>query len=288
MRGITTKTERYTLLESKGFSRYLQEIQAYEPLEAQEEYETAIKMVNGDRRAKDKLIKHNLRFVISVAKQYYGSNIRLEDLVNEGNVGLLYAADKYDPTRGFKFISYAVWWIRREIIGFLNNRGDTIRVPVHKTTMIGKVKNLYTSLEQKLNRVPTEMDLVNESNGEFDLDDVNLFFTYYVENIGLLDDNLSSDTGDGATKGDRLTTTMVPEADSLTNISDSKLRISFHLQLLKPKQREVMVKYFGLNGGESQSMESISLDMGVSKEHIRQLKKQSLEILKAKANFNQR
>jgi RNA polymerase primary sigma factor len=288
MRSITTKSERFTVRENKSFSKYLNEIQAYEPLDAQEEYELASKMMDGDRRAKDKLIKHNLRFVVSVAKQYYGSNIRLEDLVNEGNIGLLLAADKYDPSRGFKFISYAVWWIRREIISFLNNRGDTIRVPVHKTTLIGKIKNLYTSLEQKLNRVPTDIDLVNESDGEFSLEDVNLFFTYYVENIGLLDDSLGGDTSDGATKGDRLTTTMVPEADTLTNETDSKLRISFYLELLKPKQREVMVKFFGLHGGESQSMESISLEMGVSKERIRQLKEQSLEILKAKSAFIQR
>lgn len=286
MKRLSTTTERITNRNNKAFNYYLTEIQGYEPLDVDEEYELSEKMVSGDEAAKDKLIKHNLRFVISVAKQYYGTNVGLEDLVNEGNIGLLMAADRFDPTKGFKFISYAVWWIRKSIIEFLSNKGDAVRIPVNRSYIMGKVKDRYNSLEQELGRTPNEIDLLNDKETDFNYGDIILYFSYYHGSDEYLDDYIGGDGDSKTTRGDQLKDDSIPETDSLLNESDSDYRVTKYLAILKPNQKEVMMRIFGLFGSESTSMESISYEMGISKERVRQLREESLEILRVKLKFS--
>lgn len=281
MKAINTKQERFRINNSKVFNSYLSEIKKYQPLTTTEEFEIALRMVDGCKEARDKLIKHNLLFVVSVAKQYYGNNIKLEDLINEGNVGLLLATEKYDPTKGFRFISYAVWWIRREIIGFLGEKGEVIRLPLHVNGKINKVKDMYILLEQKLCRVPLESDLIT-ALGKDASDDIDLFFKFFINNFEMLDD-LQYNGEEGLTKLDMLVNE--DEADFLTSVNDTKLRMINYLRHLKPQQKKVMVMLYGLNGNEEKTLEVIADDMGVSKERVRQLRIQSLNILKAKVKF---
>lgn len=284
MKRLTTDTERITNRNNKAFNCYLSEIQNYEPLDPTVEFELAEKMLAGDPLAKEKLIKHNLRFVVSIAKQYYGDNIGLEDLVNEGNIGLLLATERFDPTKGFKFISYAVWWIRKSIIEFLNNKGDSVRIPINKSYRIGKIKAQYDILEQKLSRPPNEGDLIHELGNEFNNDEIRLFFSYYIQHNQLLDAEITNNDSK-VTGSEMLRNTMLPNSDHLVEDTDNSYHIKKCLSVLKTNQREVVVKFYGLEGNELTSMETISTEMGISKERVRQLREESLVVLRTKLKF---
>ena len=284
MKRLTTDTERITNRSNRAFNCYLSEIQNYAPLDPQEEYELSLLMVEGDKMAKEKLIKHNLRFVVSVAKQYYGTNIGLEDLVNEGNIGLLMAAERFDPTKGFKFISYAVWWIRKTIIEFLSNKGESVRLPISKSYIVGKIREQYTILEQELKRTPNEGDLNFLLGNQFSKDDIRLFFSFVIQNNEFLDDYIGTDNN--LTGSDQLINTTLPHTDSLVETNDSNYRVNRYLTVLKTNQREVVVRYYGLEGNDPTSMETISTQMGISKERVRQLREEGLKVLRTKFNFN--
>jgi len=285
MKKINVKPERITFRENKAFKTYLNEINNYHPLTPDKETELANKIILGDLEAKELMIKHNLRFVISVAKQYYGNNVSLEDLVNEGNVGLMMAIDNYDPSRGFKFISYAVWWIRRNILAFISNADEVVRIPNHKLTIISKIKKRYTSIEQKLLKQPSVFDLVIDLKGEFNEEDIMLFYAKYLSGNVLLDNTLGNDTG--TTYKDNLVSNNGFNADHITNDETTVSEVNNILKLLKnDTQRKVIVKFFGLDGKDNETLDSISGELGVCKERVRQIKESAIKRLKTSENLN--
>lgn len=285
MRRIDTKTEKFTLRENKAFNCYLSEVQKYLPLSNEEEDVLTNRIIEGDERAIDTLVKHNLRFVISVAKQYYGKNVSLEDLVNEGNMGLIMAARKFDPTRGFRFISYAVWWIRKSILLYLNYHSEVVRIPTHKTYALSKIKRAFYDLEQSLNRIPTESEVHVELNGEYDIQDVSLYFTTIKKNEKL--DDYISDAEGSVTRLDVLENDVYAATDYKLVNEDSSLGIKNVLTLLENNnQRVVIMRTFGLDGREPEPLETIGTDIGLGKERVRQIRDKSLRILKGKMDLN--
>lgn len=155
-------TKQVTNRDTKSLEKYFQEVSKIDLITADEEVELAIKIKKGDQRALDKLVKANLRFVVSVAKQYQNQGLKLSDLINEGNLGLVKAAKRFDETRGFKFISYAVWWIRQAILQALAEQSRIVRLPLNKIGSISKINKVYARLEQEKERVPTYVEIANE------------------------------------------------------------------------------------------------------------------------------
>jgi RNA polymerase primary sigma factor len=257
------------------FRMYLREVKQYQPLDPEEEFELSMRMVNGDQRAKDKIVKHNLRFVISVAKTYYSKTATLEDLVNEGNHGLLIACDNYDPTRGFKFISYAVWWIRRSIMMYLTNLDSVVRLPHHKTQVINKIKGSYNELTQKLSKEPTLGEMLNHLGNEYMQEDIMLFFNQEVV-------RLDKEYEDGGTVVDNWKDSTAPLADCSVNKTDAQVRINSVLSALNKQEKIVLVQLYGLNGENPETMDTISREMGLTKERVRQIKEKALKILRTK------
>lgn len=285
MRKITTSDERLTV-GTKVFRQYLSEIYSYDTLTPDEEYELCVKMKAGDEKAREKIVTHNLRFVVSVAKRYYGNNATVEDLVNEGNVGLIMATNHYDPTRGFKFISYAVWWIRRNILFFLNNTDSIIRIPNHKISVIGKIKEDYMRLEQVLEKQPNSVDIISHLGDTYSEEDVEMFYTHYLSTTQQLDKEIGGD-GEGTTTAlDMMENNVFPGADSTALEGDSYHRITMMMSHLNSKQIVVMTKIFGLNGEEPTNIEAIGNELGISKERVRQIKEKSLIILRNKMKIN--
>src|SRR6056297_2908458 len=155
-------TKQITTRDSKSLEKYFQEISKIDLITADEEVELAIKIREGDRDALDKLVSANLRFVVSAAKQYQGNGLRLSDLINEGNIGLVKAAKRFDETRGFKFISYAVWWIRQSILQAMSEQSRIVRLPLNKISEINKIRKVYSSLEQTYQRTPSAVEIARE------------------------------------------------------------------------------------------------------------------------------
>jgi RNA polymerase primary sigma factor len=281
-RRISTSEERYTTVATKAFKNYLQEVSMYTPLTPDEEFELSLRMVDGDEAAREKLIKHNLRFVISVAKQYYSSNATLEDLVNEGNYGLIIASKKYDPSRGFKFITYAVYWIRNTILRFINTSDNLVRIPNHKLYIINKIKEKYVLLEQQIEGKPSFDELKVHIGDTFTEEDIHDFFNHtFGGNTALdtpLSDNTNSKTGMEMVEND-----ILPNSDVYTNMDDSQIRLKAMLGIITNKKHvSVITKIYGLDGGEPLPIEVVSREMGLSKERVRQIKEKSLLILRNK------
>lgn len=285
MRSINTSGERYTTVKTKAFKKYLNEIYSYKPLTPDEENELCLKMGAGDEQAREKLIKHNLRFVISVAKQYYSNNATIEDLVNEGNYGLIIATEKYDPSRGFKFITYAVWWIRNVILKYLNNTDSLVRVPNHKLYVINKIKDDYTKLEQLIEKKPNLEDLKFEFGNEYSTKDIEDFFNYHHGDDVHIDTQLGDSNSISIV--DTMQNTSFPDTDTHTDMDDSKIRMKKIMGLLKnDNQYAILTKIYGLDGSEPQPIESVSREMGLSKERVRQIKEKSLILLRNKLEVN--
>ncbi len=285
MKKLTLDVERITHRDSRVMNNYLNEISKfdYEPLSVEEETELAYRIINyNDEKARNLLVQHNLRFVISVSKTYYGENIDLTDIINEGNIGLIKATQSFDPSRGFRFITYAVWWIRKSIINFLSTKGKHIRIPANKSYVINKIKDDYIALHQKLGRTPTENDIIAQMSGDYRISDIVLFYNYYLNNIDRLDDNIDSDDNNSTTKSDQVVNNIFPNSDYYTDQDDSHHRLTTYLNILRPVHREVIVKLFGLKGKEAMSMEAVAEDICISKERVRQLKNESLELLRSK------
>lgn len=278
-----TITQRITTRETDSFNKYLQEVDRIPRLTTDEEYELAVRALEGDDGAREELIEKNLRFVISVAKQYVNDNVMLEDLVNEGNLGLIEAASRFDPTRGFKFISYAVHWIRRTILEYLTKHSRTIRIPSNKAGNITKLTKLVLSLEQKLERYPDKEDIMNLPDiveGKFNESDIDFFLSLSDTNIASLDKPFG-ESGDG-TLMDTVESTF-NSTDYNLHVSDTKDNADKLLDLLpKTMQKFVIIRFFGLQGHEAQDLKFIAEDLGISRERARQIKDNSIRILQEK------
>jgi RNA polymerase primary sigma factor len=241
---------------------------------ADEEYDCALKALSGDEKSRNDLINRNLRFVISVAKQYQGPNAPLEELINEGNLGLVEAADKFDPTKGFKFISYAVWYIRRSINDYLRCKSRLIRLPINRTNEISLVNKEISKLEQTLCREIFVNDIDSSNLEGFDVDRIDLLMSIQNTSINSLDTPIGDK--DNNNYYDILPNESNLPTDYLSERESDKHSINILFGILKEKQRKVMSLLYGLEDGDTKNLIEVSEIVGMSREGVRQIRDKSL------------
>jgi len=272
-------TQAITNRDSKSIKQYLEELSSLSeaPLTAEEEADLSrrIREENCDE-CKEKLIKSNLRFVISVAKQYQNQGMHLSDIINEGNLGLIKASERFDETRGFKFISYAVWWIRQSILQALAENAKTIRLPLNKVGIYNKVIRAHRELEFELERTPTNQEIADRL--QFKVKEVNEVIISQSGIMSLDADLIKGEEGtsliDVLYNKDDLTT------DHLLKEEDSKTRINLMLKSLSERERLILESYYGLNGREENTLQFISDGLGLTRERTRQIKEKALKKLR--------
>jgi RNA polymerase primary sigma factor len=273
-------TKRITSRDSESITKYFNEVNKIPLLTAEQESELAKKASTGDEDALDKLVKGNLRFVISVAKQYQNRGLPLEDLVNDGNVGLIRAAKKFDNNRGFKFISYAVWWIRQAIMQSLAEQSRMIRIPNNQTASLYKINKAFAKLEQQLEREPTDEELEKSLEGiDVNVKDLKLIMARTISLDSPVGDEDGSLTLLDCTADKNSTS---PDFD--LNKESMKSDLVKVLDRLTPRQKSVVCMYFGLLGQQAMTLEEIGEHFDLTRERVRQVKDGALKILKCRNN----
>ncbi len=273
-------SQQITKRESKSLEKYLQDVSKEEMITAEEEVELAIKIQSGDERALNRLVRANLRFVISVAKQYQNTGLTLEDLINEGNLGLIEAAKRYDHTKGFKFISYAVWWIRQSILKAAADNSRTIRLPHNRLGEIQKISKASNEFEQKNERTPTADELSDLT--EMDVSKVEMSLKMSKKQVSI-DAPMSNDD-------DNNSLVSVLENSDTPDPTDSLLQESLSqdlertLSYLKGMEAEVIRLFYGLGGTSEMTLEEIGNTFGLTRERIRQIKERGLRRLRRVSN----
>jgi RNA polymerase primary sigma factor len=270
---------RITNRQSQSFKQYLKEIGDIKMFTEEQEAECSFKVINGDKEALNELVRRNLRFVVSVAKQYEQNNVELEDLVNEGNIGLMMAAEKYRANTGFKFISYAVYWVRKMILEYLTKNGRSVRLPANKITTLSKYNKTISNLEQISEGNVDIIDIIKALEGKISEKDVIDLHT--ISSIQF--DSLDSTVGQGES-----TTSMYEliaddnflGTDHLLNDSDTKIEVKAILKTLKPRDREIITMLFGLEGKPQSTLKEVADTVGLTREMVRQIRGKSLEKLK--------
>jgi len=263
--------------ESQSIEKYLQEIGKEDLLTPEEEVELARRIRQGDQTALEKLTRANLRFVVSVAKQYQNNSLSLNDLINEGNLGLVKAAQKFDETRGFKFISYAVWWIRQSILQALAEQSRIVRLPLNKIGSINKINKAFAKLEQEFERPPTPAELAEVL--EMTLDEVKQSLRNSGRHVSM-DAPLKDGDDSSSTMYDVLQTNDTPSPD--TDLLHESLRkeIERSLRTLTAREGDVVRLYFGLNGEHPLTLEEIGERFDLTRERVRQIKEKAIRRLK--------
>lgn len=259
-----------TARDTASLEKYLTEVSKIALITAEEESKLASQTIKGDEAALVALTKANLRFVISVAKQYQYRGLPLVDLINEGNLGLMKAAKKFDETKGFKFISYAVWWIRQSIIQAINDKGRMVRLPSNRASLINRVNHCTSQLSQSLEREPHVSELASVlqvTSEEITALQGGLFHVS-------LDAPLSDENG--STMLEEMPATEGSAADNRVNAASLQLELKRCLAGLPLIQTQVVKMFFGIDGEEPMSLEMIGNDLGLSTERIRQLKNRAL------------
>ncbi|OGU60258.1 MAG: RNA polymerase subunit sigma [Ignavibacteria bacterium RBG_13_36_8] len=268
-------TKQYTNRESQSLDKYLQEIGKVDLLTPDEEIELAIKIKKGDQRALEKLVKANLRFVVSVAKQYQNQGLSLGDLINEGNLGLIKAAKRFDETRGFKFISYAVWWIRQSILQALAEQSRIVRLPLNRVGALNKIGKAYSNLEQEFEREPSANELAREL--DMDINEVS-------DTLKISGRHVSMDApfaqGEDNRLLDVLTNEQQPSPDWTLMSESLKNEIERALATLTEREAEVIKSYFGLNKEHSLTLEEIGENFNLTRERVRQIKEKAIRRLR--------
>ncbi|MDY0255123.1 MAG: RNA polymerase sigma factor RpoD/SigA [Tenuifilaceae bacterium] len=261
--------------ETVSLDKYLHEIGKVELLSTEEEVNLARRLKEGDKAALDQLVKANLRFVVSVSKQYQNQGLSLPDLINEGNLGLIKAAKRFDETRGFKFISYAVWWIRQAILQALAEQARIVKLPLNKIGSINKVNRAFTELEQKFEREPS----IDELSEVLELapNDIKEALKSSNRHISM-DAPISQD--EESTLYDVLLSNESPSPDrGLLNDSLRK-EIERALATLTPREASIIRLYFGLNGKHPHTLEEIGEELDLTRERVRQIKEKAIKRLK--------
>jgi len=277
-RGILI-TESITNRESQSFKAYLSDISKIDLFEtAEAEVECARKSLSGDLRAKNELVTRNLRFVISVAKKFQGPNALLEDLVNQGNIGLYEAADRFNPDQGVKFISYAVWYVRKEIMLFITNNSNTIKLPSNRLNSLPKFNNAVNRVSQVLGR-EAEIDDLIENLDEYTEKEIESLMEVKTIGTSSMDKAMSSD-GEGGTLHDVLSNDDAKSTDSLMIDNQNEQVFNNLLSTLNSKQEDVIRMYYGIGYEYGRNLDEIGTEMGVSRERVRQIKEISLKILR--------
>lgn len=263
-----------TTRDSKALDRYLQEIGREELISVQEEVELAQAIRNGSQKALDKLVRANLRFVVSVAKQYQNQGLSLPDLINEGNVGLIRAAQKFDETRGFKFISYAVWWIRQSILQALAEQSRIVRLPLNQVGSLNKINKEVSRFEQENERRPSAQELAER----LDLPAEKVSDTMKVSGRHVSVDAPFSD-GDENSLLDVLTNDDAPTPDNHLNQESLAKEVDRALQQLDDREQAILRMFFGI-GGQEMTLEEIGAKFDLTRERVRQIKEKAIRRLK--------
>ena len=270
-------TKSITNRESQSLEKYLQEIGKVELITPEEEVKLAIRIKQGDQKALDKLTKANLRFVVSVAKQYQNQGLTLPDLINEGNLGLIKAAQRFDETRGFKFISYAVWWIRQSILQALAEQSRIVRLPLNKVGLTNRIQKAYSLLEQQFEREPSPEELAEVL--ELEIAEVS-------STLGLGGRPISVATplseGEDNTLIDVMENPNSESASINLEYNESlKTDIDRSLQTLTERQKEVICFFFGIGVDHPMSLEDIGDRFSLTRERVRQIKDKAITKLRS-------
>lgn len=272
-------TKQLTNRDSRSIDKYLSDVSKEEMVNADEEVKLAVRIKRGDDAALNRLVSANLRFVISVAKQYQGHGLNLEDLIAEGNIGLIIAAKRFDETKGFKFISYAVWWIRQSIMQAIAEHSRVVRLPLNKVSAIQKVAQAYSTLEQQFERPPSNDEIGDllEANAN----NVGDLFTYAQKQV-----SMDAPLMEGE---DNSLLHVMPNDDSSIP-SDTLMQESLQRDIervlvdLREREADVLRLSFGLNGVPPMTLEEIANSLGLTRERIRQIREKGLRNLRKKAN----
>src|SRR5512138_209900 len=269
-------TKSITNRESQSLEKYLQEIGKVDLITPEEEVKLARLIKQGDQKALDRLTKANLRFVVSVAKQYQNQGLSLPDLINEGNLGLIKAAQRFDETRGFKFISYAVWWIRQSILQALAEQSRIVRLPLNKVGLTNRIQKAFSTLEQQFEREPSAEELAEML--DMDLDEV-------TSSLGINARHVSMDSpmseGEENTLLDVLENPNAEQTDGeLIHKESLKTEIERSLTTLTERQKEVICYFFGIGVDHPMSLEDIGEKFSLTRERVRQIKDKAITKLK--------
>jgi RNA polymerase primary sigma factor len=270
-------TKSITNRESQSLEKYLQEIGRVVLITPEEEVQLAIRIKQGDQKALDRLVAANLRFVVSVAKQYQNQGLTLSDLINEGNLGLIRAAQRFDETRGFKFISYAVWWIRQSILQSLAEQSRIVRLPLNKVGLTNKISKAFSQLEQEYEREPTPEELADIL--EMETDEVAASLNISGRHV-----SMDAPVADGE-EGSLMDLMVNPNADQantrLDHYESLKMELSRSLNTLTERQKEVLCFFFGIGVDNPLSLEDIGQRFHLTRERVRQIKDKALAKLQS-------
>ncbi len=272
-------SKQITGRDSFSIEKYLQEIGKIDVLSPDEEVALAKKIRAGDKAARELLVKSNLRFVVSVAKQYQNNGMSLGDLINEGNLGLIKAAECFDETKGFKFISYAVWWIRQSILQAIAENSRLVRLPLNKISNINKVNKFFFRLEQEFQREPTAEEIARE----MDIPEKEVKDSMRIASRPLSMDAPLTNDEDSSSLYDVMITNdnSMPEAERELNADSLRTEIDRYLSTLDERDATILRMYYGLGGYTAMSLEEIGDRVGLTSERVRQIKSKSIRKLKS-------
>ena len=260
---------------NRSLSKYLQEISNYEPLSPDREVELAVRVRQGDRRALKELTEANLRFVVSVAKDYQGQGLPLTDLINEGNLGLIKAAERFDETRGFKFISYAVWWIRQSVLQALAEHSRIVRLPLNRVGTISKINKASERLEQEFERTPRADELAHQL--EMKITEIN-----DAQRIARRHHSLDTPFSDDEKNSllDVISDNNTEEPDLELHIGSLEREVKDALETLKDREKDVIRMYFGIDREYALTLNEIGEEFGLTRERVRQIKEKAIRRLR--------
>ncbi|MFM7329550.1 MAG: RNA polymerase sigma factor RpoD/SigA [Bacteroidota bacterium] len=268
-------SKQITNRESQSLDKYLQEIGRVDLLTADEEVNLAVRIKSGDQIALEKLTKANLRFVVSVAKQYQNQGLTLGDLINEGNLGLIKAAQRFDETRGFKFISYAVWWIRQSILQALAEQSRIVRLPLNRVGSLNKISKTFSELEQKFEREPSPEELAEV---------LQLTTTEVIDTLKISGRHVSMDAPFVQGEENSLLDVLENDDDETPDqglLTDSlRKEVQRALGTLTQREADVITLYFGLNGEQALTLEEIGEKFSLTRERVRQIKEKAIRRLR--------
>ncbi len=268
-------TKQFTNRESQSLDKYLQEIGKVSLLTPDQEIELALGIKRGEQRSLEILTKANLRFVVSVAKQYQNQGLSLGDLINEGNLGLIKAAKRFDETRGFKFISYAVWWIRQSILQALAEQSRIVRLPLNRVGALNKIGKAYSNLEQEFEREPSADELAQEL--KMDVSEVSDAMKISSRHVSM---DAPFTSGEENRLLDIIEDDQQPAPDEILMTESLKTEIERALATLSDREAEVISLYFGLNKEHSLTLEEIGERFNLTRERVRQIKEKAIRRLR--------
>lgn len=273
-------TKSITTREARSIEQYLNDISRYDVLNPDQEFELFKRFRRGDELALEQILTHNLRFVVSVAKQYQNMGLSLNDLINEGNLGLITAARRFDVSRGFKFISYAVWWIRQRILQALNEKGRKIRLPSNQQSSFQKIKKCEERLCQRLNRLPSLEEIANDMNLSVDFVERVIRSGQYSKSL----DAPSLEDSDNDMKNYLADEKIAKPDAKLVQTESLKQEVRLLLGYLSQREIAVLTMAFGLDSNHPMGLEDIGKELELSKERVRQIKTRAIRKMRLFVN----